>query len=222
MIIVHHLIIITMASIIISQIKNGKLFYQFRIDRKIPPVHWNDLKTIIYFFLGTSWPSTRLSTCCLKRTLCIRLSAKCVRTSLVRSNAIQKSIDVSTVFVTTSTFPTGAPPDVSSSGKYAWLCKYLGLCIFDAMWNYWFVQSKFMNTAGYVFTRVGKFKSACGLNRFNPWINSAGINQFKPPWFTGSVSTAFVVWKYVSCIRKHLILCFDETKMDLKPRIMLF
>ena len=36
----------------------------------------------------------------------------------------------------------------------------------------------------------------------------------------GSVSTAFVVWKYFSC--KHLILCFDETKMDLKPLITLF
>ena len=25
-----------------------------------------------------------------------------------------------------------------------------------------------------------------------------------------------------SCIKKQLILCFDETKMDLKPLIMLF
>ena len=38
----------------------------------------------------------------------------------------------------------------------------------------------------------------------------------------GSASTAFVVWKYFSCIKKHLILCFDETKMDLKPLIILF
>ena len=40
--------------------------------------------------------------------------------------------------------------------------------------------------------------------------------------FKGNVSTAFVVWKYFSCIKKHLILCLDETKMDLKPLIMLF
>ena len=38
----------------------------------------------------------------------------------------------------------------------------------------------------------------------------------------GSVSTAFAVWKYFSCIKKQLILCFDETKIDLKPLIMLF
>ena len=38
----------------------------------------------------------------------------------------------------------------------------------------------------------------------------------------GSVFTAFVVRKYFSCIKKHLILCFDETKMVLKPLIMLF
>ena len=38
----------------------------------------------------------------------------------------------------------------------------------------------------------------------------------------GSVSTAFAVWKYFSCIKKELILCFDETKIDLKPLIMLF
>ena len=38
----------------------------------------------------------------------------------------------------------------------------------------------------------------------------------------GSVSTAFAVWKYFSCIKKQLILCFDETKSDLKPLIMLF
>ena len=38
----------------------------------------------------------------------------------------------------------------------------------------------------------------------------------------GSVSTAFAVWKYFSWIKKQFILCFDETKMDLKPLIMLF
>ena len=38
----------------------------------------------------------------------------------------------------------------------------------------------------------------------------------------GSVSTAFAVWKYFSGIKKQLILCFDETKIDLKPLIMLF
>ena len=38
----------------------------------------------------------------------------------------------------------------------------------------------------------------------------------------GSVSTAFAVWKYFSCIKKQLILCFAETKIDLKPLIMLF
>ena len=42
------------------------------------------------------------------------------------------------------------------------------------------------------------------------------------PHIKGSVSTAFAVWKYFSCIKKQLILCFDETKIDLKPLIMLF
>ena len=42
------------------------------------------------------------------------------------------------------------------------------------------------------------------------------------PYLKGSVSTAFAVWKYFSCIKKQLILCFDETKTDLKPLIMLF
>ena len=41
-------------------------------------------------------------------------------------------------------------------------------------------------------------------------------------FFKGSVSTAFAVWKYFSCIKKQLILCFDETKIDLRPLIMLF
>ena len=41
-------------------------------------------------------------------------------------------------------------------------------------------------------------------------------------YFKGSVSTAFVVWKYFSCVKEHLILCFAETKMGLKPLIMLF
>ena len=49
-----------------------------------------------------------------------------------------------------------------------------------------------------------------------PWPQSTGCISLK-----GSVSIAFVVWKYFSCIKKHLILCFDETKMDLKPLIML-
>ena len=49
----------------------------------------------------------------------------------------------------------------------------------------------------------------------NPMLR---VNYF----LKGSVSTAFAVWKYFSCIKKQLILCFDETKIDLKPLIMLF
>ena len=57
--------------------------------------------------------------------------------------------------------------------------------------------------------------------------NLRGGGAFKRPppsraRVKGSVSTAFVVWKYFSYIKKHLILCLDETKMDLKPLIMLF
>ena len=37
-----------------------------------------------------------------------------------------------------------------------------------------------------------------------------------------TTNTAFVVWKYFSCIKKPLILRFDKTKMVLKPLIMLF
>ena len=53
-------------------------------------------------------------------------------------------------------------------------------------------------------------------------IISSRDNFWRKRLFKGSVFTAFAVWKYFSCIKKQLILCFDETKMDLKPLIMLF